>query len=259
LGEGSMSTTLRCSVSLAALAVAAGLSVASPAVGADLPLKARPMAPPQVFSWSGAYLGAHGGWGGAKHSGVFNLSGDGDSAVFANNLKLSGALVGFQGGYNWDLGRWVFGIEGDISFMRWKGTSLSAGSSDFATGKLDNLASIRARIGIPVTSDRRGLLYVTGGVAWADASATVFNGSPDASDFAPRTVKFNNVGGVVGGGFEWAITPQWRARVEGLYYIFDDSRSVFISEVPESVSDRYTLDHVWSIRGGLSWYFVPGR
>jgi opacity protein-like surface antigen len=143
--------------------------------------------------------------------------------------------------------------------MRWRGTSFSAGSSDFATGKLDNLASIRARIGIPVTNDRRGLLYVTGGAAWVNASATVYDGVVGEPDTTSVKVDFDRIGAVVGGGFEWAITPQWRARVEGLYYIFDDSKSVSLAAVPESAFDRFKLDDVWTIRGGLSWYFNQPR
>jgi outer membrane immunogenic protein len=253
-----MISTLRCSVSLAALALASGLSFTSPAVSADLPLKARPMPPvvPAAVSWHGSYLGGHAGWGGANHTGSFN---DGDSTVYASGLNLQGALVGFQAGYNWDLGSWVFGIEGDVSFMRWRGTSFSAGSSDFATGKLDNLASIRARIGIPVTNDRRGLLYVTGGAAWVSSSATVYDGVVGEPDTTSVKVKFDRIGGVVGGGFEWALTPQWRARIEGLYYIFDDSKSVSLAAVPESISDRFKLDDVWTVRGAVSWYFNQPR
>jgi opacity protein-like surface antigen len=242
--------------------LASGLVATSPASAADLPLKAKPKVQvvPAAISWHGFYAGGHAGWGRAKHSGAFNaFNEDFDSAVFADNLKLSGALVGFQAGYNWDLGRWVFGIEGDVSFMRWRGTSFSAGSSDHATGKLNNLASIRARIGIPVTNDRRGLLYVTGGAAWVDASATVYNGIVGESGTESVKVNFDGIGAVVGGGFEWAITPQWRVRVEGLYYIFDDSKSVFLPGTPESLADRFKLDNVWTIRGGLNWYFQPGR
>lgn len=50
-------------LSIAAISFAA-LSVAAPAMAADMAVKAPPPAPVvAVYSWSGFYIGANGGWG----------------------------------------------------------------------------------------------------------------------------------------------------------------------------------------------------
>jgi outer membrane immunogenic protein len=246
---------MRCSVSIAALVVASGPFVASPALGANLPAKARPMTPVSTtYSWDGSFIGIHGGWGGATFGGLFN---DGDSTVFGSGLKSNGALFGLHAGYNWDRGVWVIGIEGDVSFMNWKQNSFSAGSSDFAVSKVNNLASIRARIGIPVTNDRRGLLYLTGGAAWANAEVTVYDAVVGDPTGTPQTLKFGSIGGVVGGGLEWIFSPQWRGRIEGLYYMFDTSKPITIAAA--NPGDHFKLEHIWSVRAGVSWYFSQPR
>ncbi len=85
--------------------VGATLLFAGPALAADLgrppPLKAAPLLP--VFSWTGLYLGVHGGYGWSS-SDVFGLG-------VLNNLK--GGFAGGQIGYNYQINNFVLGIEGD--------------------------------------------------------------------------------------------------------------------------------------------------
>ena len=247
-----MITNLRCSVSLAALALATGLAASCPASAADLPVKAvRPMVPAAI-SWQGFYLGGHGGWGGAKHSGSY---GDFGELTSGDQLNLEGAFVGLQAGYNWDFGSWIFGVEGDVSFMRWRGNAFSPASSDFATGEINNLASIRARIGIPVSNDRSGFLYVTGGAAWVNANVTVYDGVAGGSTTISQKIDFDKIGGVIGGGFEWAATPQLRLRIEGLYYMFNKGEAVSTLLDGTVPGDHFKLDNIWTVRGGVTWYF----
>jgi outer membrane immunogenic protein len=242
---------LKCSASMIAVAVAWGVPIPSPAAAADMPVKARPapVVAPAAVSWTGFYVGGHVGWGRARHSGSYE---DPDSVVFAEALKLRGILGGIHAGYNWDAGNWVWGIEGDWSFMRWKRTALGI-SSDHMEGKINGLGSIRARLGIPLGAARSGLAYLTGGAGFIRSEVTVFGSVQPTANF--ETLKFNRVGGVVGGGFEWAATNQLRLRAETLYYIFDHSKPIAV--ITEAPTDHVKLRDVWTARVGLSWYFSP--
>ena len=106
--------------------VGATLLFAGPALAADLgrppPLKAAPLLP--VFSWTGLYLGVHGGYGWSS-SDVFGLG-------VLNNLK--GGFAGGQIGYNYQINNFVLGIEGDGA---WADISQSF---DGLTFKFDALA-----------------------------------------------------------------------------------------------------------------------
>jgi outer membrane immunogenic protein len=125
---------------LVSSAIAAQM-IAAPAGAADLPVKARPLPPPPVYSWTGFYIGAHAGygWGEKEFSGDFagrrfpldaanaNLDCAGpdqvclDFSALTNSFltqRLSGALGGVQAGYNYQFGVWVGGIEGQFSWSR---------------------------------------------------------------------------------------------------------------------------------------------
>ncbi len=90
-----------------ALAAAAAFIGAQSAQAADMPAKVAqpsyvkaPELPP--FDWSGFYLGANGGYGRGRTSWSDPAAGA-DSGTF----RTSGALVGAQIGYNWQIGKIV--------------------------------------------------------------------------------------------------------------------------------------------------------
>src|SRR5216683_213363 len=83
-----------------ALSVLAGSS----AYAADMPTKAYPsyISPAPIMTWTGFYAGVNAGYGWAN-VGVAGAS---------NNL--SGFIGGGQLGYNWQIGAFVIGVEGDF-------------------------------------------------------------------------------------------------------------------------------------------------
>ena len=90
------------------------LGAAAPANAADirLPVKAAPPAYVHTYyNWTGFYLGGHVGYGWADFSGTDPLLGAVSSSTTANGL-----IYGGQVGFNYQLGSWVFGIEGEFSF-----------------------------------------------------------------------------------------------------------------------------------------------
>jgi opacity protein-like surface antigen len=85
----------------------AGL-IAGAAQAADMPLKAPPRAAPYYSDWTGFYVFGFGGysWGKIKP----------DEIEGFHNPKPKGGVFGFGGGYNWQYGAWVGGVEVDYGF-----------------------------------------------------------------------------------------------------------------------------------------------
>jgi outer membrane immunogenic protein len=115
-----------------------------------------------------------------------------------NGSDASGVIGGVQIGYNWQFNRnWVFGVEADIS-----ATDISENT---IPARVDYLASVRARLGY--TWDRT-MIYGTGG--WGTAQVTGAGVSVTGDAFT------------LGAGIEWAFAPRWSAKVEYMYYGFED-------------------------------------
>src|SRR6476620_11459558 len=97
-----------------ALGLIAGTSLSGAVMAADVVAPA-----PEVFDWTGPYIGAHVGWGWADLEGAFD-SGASTSKFSQDggDFKLSDddILGGLQAGYNVQINQFVLGVEGDISF-----------------------------------------------------------------------------------------------------------------------------------------------
>jgi len=151
-------------------------------------------APAAIFSWDGLYVGIHGGWG----------WGDAKSPTAAD-VELDGPLAGGQIGYNWQLAGIVVGIEADISWSGLDGAVPAAATAH----ELDWLGTVRGRIGVPMG---RTLPYVTGGVAFGEATRTVAGASASAS----------HTGFAAGGGVEHAFADNVSGKIEYLYVDLGD-------------------------------------
>jgi len=68
------------------------LALGTPALAADLPLKARP-APVTVYDWSGVYVGGFGGYGFGNQN-LNNALGPAGFAPFTTNWETHGAFGG---------------------------------------------------------------------------------------------------------------------------------------------------------------------
>ena len=71
------------------------------------------------YNWTGFYVGINGGggWGNSEWSSLVGSTG---------SFDVSGGLVGGTIGYNWQLGQWVFGLEGDIDWSDIRGSTSSS-------------------------------------------------------------------------------------------------------------------------------------
>jgi outer membrane immunogenic protein len=194
------------------------LLVAPPASAADLPLRAA--APIEVaYRWTGFYIGGTiSAVSSAMSTGPFSYqttTGNGDAYDFGHG---DASQVGFGGvvGYNYQIGRTVVGVEGDLNYKYGKG--LFAPIDALMQSNWDG--SIRARLGFEVTPAT--LLYATGGVAFGNFSTIGARGAPTqpptASYFGdPDFLGGSRVGWTVGAGVERGLDSRWSTRLEYRY------------------------------------------
>lgn len=230
---------------------------ATPAVSADMrmPVKAAPPPIVPVFSWTGFYIGANGGYGGDRFNYNFAVLGVPGSA----GLTSGGGFGGGQIGYNYQVGSWVFGVEGDIqaSDIRGDVSAAIAGVAASAGSKIDWFATARGRIGYAWD---RVMIYATGGYAYADvetsaalvvAPGVLIPGVAVLPGFAlAGDVDTSHNGWVAGGGVEYAFTNNLTFKAE--YQYLDFERRNIATGLGSFVNVKPT---VHTVRGGLNWKF----
>ncbi|GIK80135.1 MAG: porin family protein [Alphaproteobacteria bacterium] len=189
---------------IAATALALGATAASAADLGRRPVYKAPPAPvPVAYNWSGFYVGGHLGYGWGNNEVTDLLTG------VKSNLDSDGFLGGAQIGLNWQTGAFVFGIEGDWSWTNADGSTAIPGAIVNADHNWYGTAT--ARVGYAFDNM---LWYVKGGAAWMDSDYSI----------GGLTVSDTRTGWTVGTGLEWAISPNWSAKLEYNYLDFGADR-----------------------------------
>lgn len=227
-------------ISIAAFMTAA---LSAPAMAADMGRPVYKAAPATaVYNWTSFYAGANIGYGWSDDSsGLAPASpgtGGGNSILAAMQAGViptglhsnsKGVVGGLQAGYNFQVDRFVYGVEADFSGSSVSGTGSFAAAANapfmgFNTSQhrqLDWFGTLRARAGVAIADPL--LLYATGGLAYGKVQASTSVLESDcppisASAFCavggPSQVK---VGWAAGGGAEYAFAPRWTMKVEYLY------------------------------------------
>jgi outer membrane immunogenic protein len=273
------------------LLLSSAIVAAGPALAADLPVRAPPVAAALPYSWTGCHVGGHvgGAWDRTTYSDPGTLAppffGGGATVLtqnFANpgqafSANSQGAFLGgAQAGcdYQFD-SHWVIGIGGDISW-----TNLGSVTNDpFFGGKngnpvafssrTDEIATITGRVGYAWDNV---LFYGKGGAAYAhDKYAT-------SNSFGVNTAFFGCDNGIVGGtfvgcntagsadqwgwtagaGVEWAFATNWSVMMEFDHYGFDTktlSMNIInnsVPVIPANLSVRHDID---AIKVGINYRF----
>jgi outer membrane immunogenic protein len=237
-------------------AAAASVLFTGAASAADLApryTKAAPLAAP-AYDWSGFYLGVNLGGsasGGSIKSDPSGAIGSGEGLGDSADQFRAGVTGGFQGGYNWQVApNFVLGVEGDIN---WLSSNRSFCVIDecgtfplIVTTRTDWLSTVRGRVGY--TWDR-SMLYVTGGVAFADVrdSFNFFSFTDIATNHQTRS------GYAVGAGLETALVGNWTLKAE---YLFSDVGTNRVNLNPGDGNGFLDFRHQYQIgRIGLNYRF----
>ncbi|HEX4410607.1 MAG TPA: outer membrane beta-barrel protein [Xanthobacteraceae bacterium] len=190
---------------------------------------------PVAYNWSGAYLGGTvgGDWGHSKSTEpsapIDPAGGFWEAANHVIDSKTNGLISGAEAGYNWQSGAIVYGLEGDLGYMNFKGQQASdifSGTTETATGGYYGM--VRGRLGYSMD---RVLVYGTGGLMVADVNAhvdypTVITPG-DMTITSTRTT--TQAGWTAGGGLEYALFDGFSVKGEYLHFDLGSQRVIATS------------------------------
>jgi outer membrane immunogenic protein len=203
--------------------------------------------PPPIYDWTGFYIGVNAGYG----SGTSNWS---DGPVGSTGtFPIYGFLLGGTAGANYQLGEYVFGIEGDGDWTNLNGNSgLTCGAISAVVPPPDAcqtqsrwLATLRGRVGYALD---RVLFYGTAGAAFGNVQTGL--NPPATFDSAIEA------GWTVGGGVEFAITPNWTAKVEYLFVNLGNGACTTVGNCGGAAGSVVSFNEN-IVRAGVNFKFGP--
>jgi len=196
---------------------------------------------PASYDWSGGYVGVNAG--AAVNSSEFSSNysyagqGDPDAATLSliDDLDFSSSpddvwfTAGILAGYNWQMGGFVLGVEGDFNYLGMDG-KISNDVSDVmsqvltpanttATDRIDYNANwfgtVRGRLGYAMSNI---LVYGTGGLAYGKLDVSQQLSAVNGTESAVWSGQTDgwNLGWTLGGGIEYAV-DRWVLGAEYLY------------------------------------------
>jgi outer membrane immunogenic protein len=197
-----------------------------------------------LYNWNGAYVGVNGGWGDGKSNWTDTL---GETGRF----PISGYLAGGTAGFNYQVGAYVFGIEGDFDW------SHLTGGSGFTYGAIADavspptgcqtqsewLGTVRGRVGYAVNSV---LIYGTGGAAFGN----IQTGLIPPSTFDSST----EAGWTIGAGIEVGFAPNWTAKAEYLFVDLPDATCTTVANCGGAVGSTVSFNEN-IVRAGINFKF----
>jgi outer membrane immunogenic protein len=214
------------------------LAAVASALAADLPqAPPPPQAPvayipaPPVYNWSGIYVGINGGWGigTAKWTPVGTGTG--------NSVSANGGIIGGTLGFNYQMGAFVAGVEGDFDWSAINSSTASTACAVTANCQTGNtwLSTLRGRAGFAAD---RVLFYGTAGGVFANEQITA-NGA---------TNTHTQAGWTAGLGIEAAFADHWTAKIEYLYADLGTGTCTICGGTSVGLTDNL-------IRGGVNYKF----
>lgn len=207
------------------LAAAIVCSAALPAFAADMPgslpdyenvsshERKKPL-------FAGSYMGLEAG-----------VSGNTDRSKGSGKKSSSrmDAAFGLFGGYNWQMGSAIAGVEGSATYLGNKKTAAGTGALSGVRSHSPWTADIKGRVGMPVG---QFMPYLSAGVALTQHTHQM-QGFKDKKSVAVRPV--------VGGGLEMAMTDNMRLRADYTLTMGSNKKQSFGSTTFKESSTNHRL------------------
>jgi outer membrane immunogenic protein len=188
--------------------------------------------------WTGFYIGGivGGAWGHTKPEATVT-TGNGtvvipsaDAAalgkVTSNDNTHAGFTGGVEGGYNYQMGNWLFGVEGDWTSLDLKNTNdktlqSSLGPTTFGLNqsvKTDWMVTLRPRVGYVMGP---WMVFATTGLAWSELKYKAdFFDDRSPADALSASASSTKTGWTAGLGGAYAFSPKLSLKGEWLYADF---------------------------------------
>jgi len=238
---------------LALFALALGTRLAG---AADLPVGPAP-APaylPPPFTWTGFYIGGNIGGAWAQDSWSDSLF-----SLTWNNSSNNGRFIGGgQAGFNYQLGYFVIGLEGDFDWVGHQNNSTTVVIPTIANSVqvVSNDTRISTLAGRFAFAADRWLIYGKAGGGWVGNNGFTVNNLTTGQSLSTSS---NTVSGwLLGAGVEWALTPNWTVKAE-YDYLGLGSRTVTIpgTVIPVLAGDTFTNGsrNVQMVKIGFNYLF----
>ena len=199
-------------------------------------------APSPAYDWTGLYVGGHLGAGVSYR----------DWTLIDGRISEAGdaVLLGGQIGVNYQIGKWVFGAEGDASWGNLKDESLCPDGNNTCWTRENWLATVTGRIGYAFDP---ALFYLKGGAAFAHAE--YFKTAQIPSVFDERA-DARRSGWTAGAGMEYALWRSWTLKLEYDYLEFG-SRSLALTNIATGAFAESLMlrEKAHEVKLGLNYLF----
>ena len=246
---------------------------------ADMGARPAYAPPPPAYNWTGGYWGGNIGysWGQAKNDSAASTTNLGvvvNGNALSESQKIDGVIGGFQTGYNYQFGAWVWGWETDFQWSGQKGGSTLTGTLVTGVGprpatlttdhKLEWFGTARSRLGF--LWGQYALVYGTAGIAYGQVKDSVILNVGAAPVTAAAIDSFKDVkaGWTVGAGIEGALGNGWSVKLEYLYIDLGkteltSARAVNVGGAVIATNANQTFRTTDNIfRVGLNYKWGPG-
>lgn len=250
------------------LGAIATVAVSSTAFAADLPARTYTKAPviaASAYNWTGFYVGVHGGGDWFNKNWYLPVSpincGGFPNCVGSNqgDHSASSWLVGGQAGYNYQVGQWVLGVEGQASWTNLNGSNgaLTAPNNVTDNSKTSALGTLTGRVGYAFD---RFMIFGKAGGAWAHDKFWTTAGTAAAPAFVPGTTlqstDSDRFGWMLGVGAEYAFTTDWSVKVEYDYMDFGTHRETLQPNLVNTTAVQYDIkQRIELVKVGVNYRF----
>jgi len=184
------------------------------AVAADLPIRQQPVPvyrKPMYFT--GCYLGANvgTGWSWASVDDITNQFNFGFGTTDIGTQQTAGLVGGVQGGCDYQVGSFVFGVQGMFDGASMKGNQIWQANPTYSnSGKIPWFGTVTGRVG--VTFVPAAMFYAKAGVAFLHHDY-----SRNQWGVEHATGSAGGIGWTAGLGVEWIIYGTWSLWAEYNY------------------------------------------